>query len=75
MVVVVVLLLVVVVVVVGVSLADFRRGSAHSTQSFLHRYTSPTTTTTSSSSSSSSSLLDFHTEEYRMCEITAFMKY
>lgn len=38
--------------VVGVSLADFRRGS---TQSFLHRYTSPTT----------SSVPDFHTEEYR----------
>lgn len=68
---------VVLLLVVGVSLTDFRRGSAHSTQSFLHRYTSPTTTTTTTTAttSSSSSVLDFHTEEYRMCEITAFMKY
>jgi len=54
---------VVVLLVIGVSLADFGRGS---TQSFLHRCTAPTTP---------SSALDSHTEEYRMCEITSFMKY
>lgn len=57
----VVVVVVLLLVMEGVSLADFSRGS---TQSFLHRCKPPTT----------SSVLDFHTEEYRMCvrEITAF---